>query len=333
MDERLAKLLELDAPSGFEKPVCDFLEKELSRFGKVWRDAMGNLYARIGEGEKSVLLASHMDEVGFMVQHVYPNGFLKFTPLGGWDERILPDMEVKLLGRKEVYGVISTKPPHITSDVERNQPIKMDELFIDTGLNQAELESLDISTGTPITPSSTLRVNGSIVKAKALDDRAGCYALLRVAEELKSTRKSVYLVATVQEELGLRGARVAASNVKANFALAVEATVAADQPGLAEEKRPSTMGGGAVLTAMDRSLVANQELLFLLKEVAKKRGISTQIKKPSYGGTDAGELQFAGIPSGVVSIPCRYIHSANSMCNLHDVDQVVKLLLAFIEEF
>jgi putative aminopeptidase FrvX len=337
MDERLAKLLALDGPSGFEAEVGKFLKEEFEHLSDNTRvDGLGNIIAeKRGSGKGSLLIASHMDEVGFMVQHVYPNGFIRFVPLGGWDDRILPGMEVKLLGEKEIFGVIATKPPHITSEAERNQVIKMEELFVDTGLDAKSLGDLGVAIGTPMVPASTVRQSGTLVMSKALDDRVGCYNLLRVLEAVSEPKSTLYFAATVQEEVGMRGARVLANTMRVDAALVLEATVAADQPGLPDEKRPAAMNGGAVLTVMDRSMIADRALYKKLKGLAETGGIRHQIKKPSYGGTDAGEIHLGqnGIPSAVVSVPCRYIHSAHSYMSLNDIEEAVKLVSAFVAQF
>ena len=339
MDASLERLLGLDGPSGFEDRVRSFLEVEFRRYAdRVYMDGVGNLYAeRLGDEKRRLMFCAHMDEVGFMVQHITQTGFIRFTPLGGWDERVLPGMEVKILGKEEVYGVVATKPPHITSEAERKKVMEFDELYVDTGLNPKELGELGVEVGIPIVPTSTPRERGNIVKSKALDDRVGCYNLLRILRQFQtgSDTPTLVFVATTQEEVGTRGAHVVSNTQRADVALVLEATVAADTPNVPEDKCPSRMGVGAVLTVMDRSMIANQNVFHTLKKLAEKHGVKHQIKKPGFGGTDAGPIHLAGsgIPSGVISVPCRYIHTANSYMDLSDIEEVLKLSETFIQEF
>ncbi len=339
MDPSLERLLTLDGPSGFEHGVAAFLEEQFRRYSdSVHVDALGNLYAEVsGDDKRRIMVCAHMDEVGFIVQHVAPSGFIRFVPIGGWDERVLPGLEVKLLAKDTVFGVVSTKPPHITTEAERKKVMEFDELYIDTGLSQKELADLGVDVGTPIVPSSTPRQRGTIVKSKALDDRAGCYNLLRLIQKLKPSRDTptVVFVGTTQEEVGLRGAHVVANTQRADAALILEATVAGDTPGVPEDKCPSKMGSGAVLTVMDRSMITHQKVYGALRRLADTGGIRYQIKKPAYGGTDAGAIHLggSGVPSGVVSVPCRYIHTANSYMDLNDIEEVLKLAEAFVVEF
>ncbi|MEM3857483.1 MAG: hypothetical protein QXI37_03140, partial [Thermoprotei archaeon] len=287
MDEVLKNLLNADGPPGFESGVADVLEPYLKKsVSKVRRDGIGNLVAtKEGSSGKSIALLAHMDEVSFMVQHVSPDGFVKVVELGGWDNRILPGMEVKILSQEPVYGVFATKPPHITSESERNQVLKLEDMSVDTGLSAQELAAKGVETGTPIVPASEIRFNGETVSSKALDDRVGCYILTRLADLLSSTRHTIHYVGTVQEELGVRGARVVSNYLNVSEALVLEATVAADQPGVPEDRRPSGMGRGAVITVMDKSMVANPSVYRALRNTAGEHGIPYQIKKPAFGGT------------------------------------------------
>lgn len=338
LDALLERLLSVDGPSGFERPVRAVLEEGLRGFAdRVYVDGLGNVFGEKlgGEGRGRVLVVAHMDEVGFMVQHITREGFIRFTPLGGWDERVLPGLEVKLLGREEVFGVVSTRPPHITSEAERKKVLELDELYIDTGLGPGELAEAGVEVGTPIVPVGAPRLRGRILSSKALDDRLGCYNLLRLARSVEAGRDTptYVFVGTVQEEVGLRGAQVVANSQRADVALILEATVAGDTPGVPEEKCPSKMGGGAVLTVMDRSMIADHRVYSALRSIAEEAGIRYQVKKPGFGGTDAGAIHVggSGTPSGVVSVPCRYIHTARSLADLSDVEEVFRLAAAFLE--
>jgi len=340
--ELLQGLSDAFGVSGFEDEVRERIEALVSPYvDEVRTDTLGNLFAfRKGREDFTVMLDAHMDEVGFMVKWIDEKGYLRFAPLGGWDPRIIPGHRVELLtrsGRKR-YGVIGSAPPHILTDEERRQPIPFEKLFIDIGANSAqEASELGVRVGDPLTihyPFIELREG--YVTGKAFDDRAGCAVMIEVAQRLSKVDLPVNLMLAfvVGEEVGLRGARTAAYQVDPNLALALEGTIGADMPGVPEESQPVRLGRGPAITVADRSIVVSRRLVATLEQVADEAAIPYQYKLPTYGGTDAGVIHLtkAGILAGVVSVPCRFIHSPTSTLRLNDFENTVRLVTRFVEK-
>lgn len=336
MLEELGKLSELDGPSGFERPVAEYMRKELKPHADtVTIDRLGNVIAcRKGRSNLKIMLAAHMDEIGLITQHVTEEGFIKFDKIGGWDDRILPSMPFKILAKETLYGTVGMKPPHILTEEERHQPMTLDDLFIDTGLSAKELKKAGVRIGTPMVPASNFHLSNGVAMGKAFDDRAGCLNMLNIMRRLKKPEATVYAVGTVQEEVGTRGAAVAARNIQPDIGIVLEGTVAADVPGVAPERQPTSLMGGAALTVMDRTMIADTRLLELAIDVAEREGVTQQFKKPSYGGTDAGpiHIQGLGVPSCVISAPCRFIHSGYAITSEEGLKSVVQLASALIQE-
>ncbi len=336
MLEELGRLSTLDGPSGFESSVAEYMRRELKPHADdVTIDRMGNVIARKkGNSNLTIMLAAHMDEIGLIVQHVTEEGFIKFEKIGNWDERILPSIPFKILAKKTLYGTVGTKPPHILTEAERIAPVKMEDLFIDTGLSTGDLKRAGVRIGTPMVPASNFHLSNGVAMGKAFDDRAGCLNMLNIMRRLRRTDATVYAVATVQEEVGSRGAEVAARSIQPDVGIVLEGTIAADVPGVAPERQPTSLRGGAALTVMDRTMIADSRLLELAIEVAEREEVAQQFKKPSYGGTDAGPIHIQGIgaPSCVVSAPCRYIHSSYAITSEEGLESVVELASALIRE-
>ena len=332
----LKTLSESFGPSGFEDDVRDKIRKIITPLvDDVRTDPLGNLIATINPGKDfTLLLDAHMDEIGFMVSHVEEKGFLRFSPIGGWDERLLPALRVSVKTEegKLFYGTVGSIPPHIQSPDEQKTPMKADDLFIDVGAaSTEEIEKMGIRVGDPITPHSELmQLAGNTIMGKAFDDRAGCAVLIRVLEAFSKKAPDFTLRAcfSVCEEVGLRGARTAAFQIQPTVALALEGTVAADTPGTPGHKNPTIMGKGPAITLADRSIIVHPKLARFIKQTATDLNIPYQIKTPSYGATDAGAIHItgAGALTGVISIPCRYIHSPNIIMNLDDFEHTVKLV-------
>src|SRR5579875_1464014 len=242
MLENLSTLTNLDGPSGYEKEVSDFLKASFSKYIYAEVDRIGNVIAR-NEGKKKpkVLVCAHMDEVGFIVQDIDENGFLKLSPIGGWDERIILGMPVKLLGKEKVIGVFATTPPHILKGEEAAKPVRIEECFVDTGLSKKELLEKGIDIGSFAVPYSKFITNKDLIITKALDDRVGCTYLLEIAKIANSFDYELVLGASVQEEVGSRGAKVLASNVEPDLAIVLECTVAADIPGIEPSRQPTQL--------------------------------------------------------------------------------------------
>ena len=331
----LKKLSEAAGVSGHEDEVrhivIDIIADQVDEYCV---DSMGNVIAlKKGDGSSKlrVMVAAHMDEVGFMISHIEDNGLLRFFKVGGLDDRILP-AKVVWIGDKKVPGLIGFKPVHLTERNERNKPIKHQHLTIDIGASsKAEAEKL-VQRGdyaTFATEFVELDPDGESwrsVRGKAFDDRAGCAVLI----ELLNVQYpfDLYAVFTVQEEVGLRGARVAAFAVEPDLAFALEGTGANEIPTKKDISPSTRLGHGPAITVMDRSFIADKRLVRLLIDTAEELGIPYQIKQPGIGGTDAGAIHRTkeGVPSVTVAVPCRYIHSLAAILSLDDFDHTVQLV-------
>jgi endoglucanase len=286
------------------------------------------------------MLDAHMDEVSFLISYVEDAGFLRLSPLGGWVASVLPSHAVTVLTRDggHVRGVIGTLPPHVLSDEEQKKVPKIEDLFVDIGVTSAEeAEALGIEIGSPAVPAYPFeRLNDDLVMGKAFDDRAGCTVAASVLHALRDEDLDLTLVAafTTGEELGLRGARTAAYQVRPKVALALEGTTAVDVPGVSGARRASSMGKGPAITVADRSLVAARGVVTLLEDLARKQDIPFQRKLPGFGGTDAGAIHTTaeGSLCGVVSVPCRYIHTPLSLLRPRDLDDAIRLTTAFVRD-
>lgn len=328
--------------SGFEDGVRAVLEPIVRPLvDEIRTDTLGNLIAtRRGSGPLTLMIDAHMDEIGFMVNYIEPNGFLRFTTIGGWDPRIIPSHSMTVMAGdgSQIKGVVGVPPPHITPPADRERPHKLEDLFIDIGAANAEaVAEMGIRIGSPAViayPFETLSDN--IVRGKALDDRAGCAVLVKTLEALQGEDLDLTVVANfaVAEEVGLRGAQTAAYQIDPDIALAIEGTIAADTPGTVARKQPTGFGKGAAISVLDNSMIGNPRMVNALTSIADAEGINWQYKVPSPGGTDAGAIHRnrGGVLAGVVSVPCRYIHSPLSMMRLDDFENVVRLVTAFARQ-
>jgi tetrahedral aminopeptidase len=335
----LERLCDIPGVSGFEGPVREAIAEIVEPLVDEMRvDALGNLIAvRRGTSGFRLMLDAHMDEVGFMVQHVDEKGFISFTPIGGWDPRLLPGHMLTIVNRdgETVFGVIGSHPPHIQKASDREKVIPVEEMYLDVGAATGqEVHEMGVAIGDPIVMHyPARRIGKDTVMGKALDDRAGCAAVIKALEALRSADVEATLIAAfvVSEERGLIGARTAAYQIEPDMAVAVEGTVAADVPGVPAQRQPSGQGKGPAITVADGNVIVPQRMVRALAGIAEREGIPYQFKLPPSGGTDAGAIQQSrgGVPAGVVSVPCRYIHSPFSTCRLADFDNTWKLLAAF----
>jgi len=342
MDVSLLKeLTEARGVAGDEKEVRDLIAKAVRKHADSLRaDTMGNLIAYTrGTGGASlrVMVAAHMDEVGLMILGSDGNGFLRFRSVGGLDPRVLPAKRV-LVGKSRIPGIIGVKPPHLSDPAERQNVIKIDQLYIDIGAKTKDEALGATSLGefasfdTPFTCLGDCDLVSQPpigrVSGKAFDDRAGCFVLASLLEERYPC--DLYAVFTVQEEVALRGAKTAAYSLNPDIALVLEGTVCDDFP-REEDTSPTTrMGAGPAITIADASAVADRRLVSWLLHTAEQEGIPHQIKQPGIGGTDAGaiHLEREGIPVCAVSTPCRYIHSPESVLDLTDLGNAARLTIA-----
>ena len=329
--------------SGYEEDVSDFILHMINENGladKAWKDRLGNvLVIKKGESDQErILFDAHIDEIGFMISHVEKNGFLRFIPVGGWDTRILLGQAIiiKSDSGKIYHGLIGSKPPHLSTIAERKKNVDISDMYIDIGMtSNEELENAGIRIGTIGTLFAPFQeLPNNFVRGKAFDDRTGCNILLNLLMELKDLdlKDTVVFNFAVQEEFGRIGTVPGAYTLEPTMAIAVENTTAADVPGIRDSENPAYLRRGPAITIADKSIICSKYINKRLTENAKKQGIKFQFKKPMYGLTDAGKIQESrqGVPSTVVSVPCRYIHSPTSLLNLEDIFNTINLLKAFI---
>ena len=337
----LKQLSEAPGPSGRESAVREVLLAEIREHVHSCRvDSMGNLIAlKKGTGAQApsprvVMLSAHMDEVGLMVVHIDKDGLLAFKKIGGIDDRVLLSKRV-LVGENRIPGVIGCKPVHLLSKSEREKVVSADDMAIDIGATSREAAEKLVKLGdyAVFDTQYELLSDGRVAKGKAFDDRAGCVV---VAELLKGGPYpfDLYGVFTVQEEVGLRGARVAAYALEPDLAIALEGTVCDDSPKKRDVSPTTQMGKGPAISIMDRSVVADRRLVKLLATAAAELGIPYQYKQPGVGGTDSGAIHLAkeGVPTGVVSVPARYIHSPVCLLSLEDLDNTIQLMQAALDK-
>lgn len=333
--ELLKKLSDAHGVTSREGNIRDIVRAELAGVVDEFReDKMGNLIAiKRGDGF-SIMLAAHMDEIGLMVQYIDEKGFIRVVPLGGWFGPVLYCQRVILHGTKgPVPGVIGAKPPHVMKEEERRKEIKIEDMFIDVGAASAEeVKNLGIEIGTPITIDREYReLAGTRVTGKALDNRVGVAMLIRALQQADSPH-TLYAVFTVQEELGLKGAKVSAYSLNPDCAIATDVTIPGDHPGIDKKDASVEMGKGPVLvlvSASGRGLMADPRMTAWLRETAEKNNIPYQVEVGTGGNTDATiiHLERGGIPSIPFSIPARYIHSPVEVVDTADIEAGVRLLV------
>jgi len=325
--------------AGKEDEVRNLMREFLTGYvDEVREDKLGNIIGvKHGRGSKpiKVMLAAHMDEVGLLVKTITKDGFIQFTKMGGIDDRILLAQKVIIHTEKgQIPGIIGSKPPHIQKEEERKKVMTYDELFIDVGAESLEeVKEMGVKIGDPISFDVKFAKSGKdAVIGKAFDDRVGCAIMVEVMKCLKDVECTVYAVGTVQEELGLRGATTAAFSIYPDVGLALDVTVAGDVPGVKEHEAPAKMRKGPSITVADYGLVTHPKVLRLLVDAAEAKGIPYQLESGLQGTTDAARISLTreGVPSGVVSVPTRYIHSPVSMISLKDAENTIALVVEAI---
>ena len=332
----LQELAEARGVAGHEQAVRELVLNAIKPWIDTHRvDALGNLIclrrARgqpTEQGPRKVMLAAHMDEVGLMITGINSDGTLRFGPVGGIDPRVLLSKQV-LVGDDAVPGVIGARPIHLTTPADRERVVELDKMAIDIGVTSKSAAEKKVKLGDYVSFRTTFEVLDTeglrTVKGKAMDDRIGCYVL---TELLKTDYAfDLYAVFTAQEEVGLRGAKVAAYAINPDLALVFEGTVCDDIPKDKDISPVTELGKGPALTFMDRSVIADPRLVRLLVRTAERLGIPYQFKRAIAGGTDAGAIHLTreGVPSAVIAVASRYIHAPVSMVSLNDVDHTIQL--------
>jgi len=317
---------------GFENRIREVIIKEITaNVDSITIDNMGNIVAfRKGKQSKKIMLAAHMDEIGFIVSHIDDNGFIRFIPLGGFDPKTLTAQRVIIHGKKDIIGVMGSKPIHLMSEDEKGKAMKLTDYYIDLGMKKEEVVKI-VSIGDSVTRERELIEMGDCINGKSLDNRISVYVLIEAIAQLKNTELpfDTYAVFTVQEEVGLRGAQVATLQIQPDFGIAIDTTIAFDVPGSQAHEQVSKLGEGAAIKIMDSSVIADQRMVAYLKKSADDAAIKWQPELLPAGGTDTANLQKmvkGGAIAGAISIPTRHIHSVIEMVHKSDVKFAIALL-------
>lgn len=333
--ELLKKLCLLNGASGNESKVRDFILSEISGYCEYHVDPLGNIIAEKkgkSSASKKVMVSAHMDEVGMVVTSVKSDGTLTVAPVGGIDPRVAIGRPV-FVGDNDIYGVIGAKAVHNLSADEKKTAPKFDALYVDIGAeDKAAAEKLAAPGDFVHFSSEFISFGDGFLKAKAIDDRFGCAVMIDlIKSELPYDCTFTFVV---QEEVGLRGSRTAAYSVDPDFAIVLEATTAADIPLASGEKRCCELGGGAVVSYMDRSTIYDRELYGLSREIASENGIKWQTKTMVAGGNDSGAIHISrgGVRTIAISAPCRYLHSPSCAVKLSDLEDCERLAGLMLEK-
>ncbi len=339
MKQLLEKLSNASGVSGFEDEVRNLMLEELKgHVDDLDVDNMGNLIAtKNGKPDgKKVMLAAHMDEIGLMVRYIDKEGFIKFSKLGGINDQMLLNQEVYIHSNGEqILGVVGSKPPHRMKAAEKKKPVQYENMFIDIGASDKEDAEEMVNVGDPITIKQKFaELKNDLVMGNAMDNRVGCAIMVEVMKRARSDA-TIYGVGTVQEEVGLKGARTAAYRINPDMALALDVTISGDHPGMKEEDAPAKAGKGPCIILTDasgRGIITHPQVKELLIQVAEEEEIPYQLEVSEGGTTDATAIHLTreGIPTGVISPPSRYIHTPVSVVNIQDVENAVKLILAVL---
>ncbi len=330
----LAKICTTPGAPGFEQKIRELVIQEVTPLvDEVQVDNMGNVYAiKRGTGDKKVMIGAHMDEIAFMVTHIDDNGFIRFHTLGGFDPKTLTAQRVIVHGKKDIIGVMASKPIHVMSADERNKVAKLSDYFIDTGLTAEEVKEL-VTIGDPVTREREFIEMGNCVNGKSLDNRLAVFILIETFKQLqgKEVPYDVYGVFTVQEEVGIRGANVSALRINPDFGFGLDTTIAFDLPGAAAHEKITELGKGTAIKIMDASTICDYRMVRFMKETADKHSIKWQPEILTAGGTDTAGIQRmteGGSIAGAVSIPTRHLHQVIEMAHKDDIQGSIDLLAA-----
>ena len=326
MNEKLIKdMCQAFGPSGSEDEIRALIEAEIKPYvDEVHTDTLGNLIARKKADGPKMMLAGHMDQIGFLISHIEDNGFLKFATIGGFSEYILFNQRVKF--KNGTIGVVrSERVENMKADYN------MEKLYIDIAAPSKEEAMKKVKVGDTCIFCNDTYIDDNIIMGPYLDDRIGCYIMIEAAKKLKNPVYDTYFVFTVQEEIGLKGARTSGYDITPDLAVSFDVTGSCDTPNAL--KLPMKMGAGAAIKIKDSSLICSPEVVNYLEKIAVDNKIPHQFEILTRGGTDSGAIQLTkgGVKAGVVSVATRYIHSDNEMCSVKDVENCVELTVKMLE--
>jgi endoglucanase len=328
----LRQICETPGAPGFEQRIRELVLREVTPLvDEVYLDAMGNVIAlKKGITRKRAMVAAHLDEISFIVTHIDDDGFIRFHTLGGFDPKTLTSQRVIVHGKKDIVGVLGTKPIHLMRAEESNKVVPISEYFVDTGMKKDALKEL-VTIGDPITRSRDLIEMGDCVNSKSLDNRVSVFILLEVMRLLKDTLVpyDIYATFTVQEEVGLRGAVSAAHQINPDFGFGLDVTIAYDTPSAAPHEAVTKLGHGTAIKIMDGSVICDYRMVAYMKKMASEHNIKWQPEVLPAGGTDTAGLQRFGKNgsiAGAISIPLRYMHQTTEMAHKEDIQASIDLL-------
>ncbi len=332
----LSDLTQINGVSGNENAVREYIYNIIkAKCDDIKIDSMGNMVAyKKGKikNNKKMMIAAHMDEVGFILSSITDDGFLKFKIVGGIDSRVLPSKYVTV-GSKNQTGLIGSKAIHLMSKQERTNITKTKELYIDIGAKDKKEAEKKVAVGDYVSfKSDYVEFGNDLIKAKALDDRAGCAILMEMLDERYDF--DLYAAFTVQEEVGLRGARVCAYSVKPDIAIVIETTACSDTTGVLGYNHSTVLGSGPAVSLIDRRTYYDKDFADFIYNLAKANNIPVQYKRASFGGNDAGEIHISnhGVKTAAISMPVRYIHTPSCVISKKDFNNTTKLLKLVLKE-
>lgn len=337
----LKDLTEVYGVPGYEAPVRSIVRKYFESLGELSQDKIGSVICKkTGLNQlPRVMLAGHMDEIGFMVKQVTPEGFIKFLPLGGWFDQVLLGQRVIIQTQKgDVVGVIGARPPHLLSPEEREKVVKRKDMYIDIGAtSKDDVDKAGVRLGDPIVPRADFveLVSGNTYLSKAFDDRVGTALVVSALQGLQNIDhpNTVYGVATVMEEVGIRGATTSVRAVDPDVAIVLESDIAGDVPGIKPDESSIKLGQGPTVVIYDARMIPNLRLRDMVVSVATENKVPLQMSAIEGGATDGGAIHLhnLGVPTVVIGVPARHIHSHSSIIHRNDYDNAVKILIALIE--
>jgi putative aminopeptidase FrvX len=336
----LRELTEAHGVPGQEDRIRAIVARELKPIADLSTDVMGNLIAyraaTSNPSGKKLMLAAHMDEIGFVVSHISDKGFLRIVPVGGWDPRMMAAQRVVVSTSEGfLHGLLmlGVKPKHMLSPEEAARAPKIEDYFVDLGLDGETVKS-KVRIGDGVSMDRKFQVLGDHFTCKAMDDRVAVFVMIEAMKKAATHGVDVYGVATVQEEIGLRGATAAGQAIKPDVVVALDITLANDYPGIPDEVSVTKLGQGTAVKFMDSSLICHPKVVDHFRCLAESKGIKYQMELLPMGGTDAGGIQRqnGGVAAFTLSIPCRYVHTVNETVHRDDVQASIDLLAAYIED-
>jgi endoglucanase len=340
IEQLLKDLTEAHGVPGYETPVRAVVRQYMETLGDLSQDKLGSIICtKAGTSNlPRVMLAGHMDEIGFMVKHITKEGFIKFLPLGGWFDQVLLGQRVLIKTRLgDITGVIGCRPPHLIAADERSKVVVRKDMYIDIGAtSESEVQEAGVRIGDPIVPRADFQIlaNGKTYLSKAFDDRVGVALMISVLQALKERPhpNTVCAAATVMEEVGLRGASTSVEAVQPDVAIILESDIAGDVPGIKPEESAVKMGGGPTLLVYDARMIPNLKLRDMVLEAAEAAGVTMQFSAIEGGATDGGVIHLykTGVPTIVMAVPARHIHSHSSIIHRKDYEDAVKVLVELV---